>query len=133
MGFEIHNPQGKEITLEELEKEVQWLWSQVRPIHTVQYTSPHPLMLNSENNWVAVIGQAIAHPRDIWANKANGTTHWVNIKNTLSIAQSKIVSAKILQGGDLMKEIEEGREYLKPYLELIDYWRMAGYTFIKTA
>jgi hypothetical protein len=134
MGFQILNTEGKSISINELDAEAASFWN--KPVHPKRYANPIPqseidksegilkAQLETVTNWVDSIGWHINKPQIEW------TSGWDNIKCsmwTLSVCDWGMV---IMQPefGDIASKIEGVKQYLKPYFDLIDYWKSKGYT-----
>lgn len=114
MSFQIHNPEGKAIDINELDKEAAAFWS--KEPHGKWYASPD----HEGVNWFDTIGWAIHKPE-------NYTKGWDDIRCTLWAIQSKSLYDSLYLTEKFDAELESIRKYLKPYYELIYHWESKGY------
>lgn len=117
MSFQIHSPEGIEISLNALDLEACEFWK-------VEYDEKQYAHPNIENyyttNWFDAIGWAIHHPGDY-------TKGWDDVKCTLWTIQARPLYKELWDEEALLEEIRAIRVYLAPYYELIDHWETKGY------
>lgn len=117
MSFQILNPQGEAISLEELDKEAAAFWNTDR--NPGSYA--HPDTPNHyTNSWYDAIGWAIYNPEKY----AEG---WNDVKCTIWVIQARYLYNKLHDPIQITREIKDIHIFLKPYYELIDHWESKGY------
>lgn len=159
MGFQIHNAEGKAISIKELDVEAATFWG--KEVHPTSYACPQMRKKDESGwnyamryvNWFDVIGWCIH-------NQGHACSGWSNVVSTM-IAETigmhfidtsegykerpvpiiEFVECKELVNGEvksklhLPDKIEEKiyctLQFYKPYIELINHWQSKGYVPVK--
>ena len=117
-AFQIVDKEGKAVTLSELDKQAAEVWGvEVDEKHYAAPTKDE--MKVSGLNWYDTIGFRIANPNQRWA------TGWKNVLNELFITCMN--GCAELEDEELHWQIVAAKEFMKPYKQLINYWRAKGY------
>lgn len=118
-AFQILDSNNKAISINELDKQACQVWN--RELSDREYACPSD---ESHLNWFDMIGFKIA-------NQSNYHTlgTWTNVKHTIhmSILERKITDSKTGELSLSQEDIDFVRQYIKPYIDLINHWESLGY------
>lgn len=117
MAFQIKDKQNNPISINKIDEEVAEFWGQ--EVHPKAYACP----LNDGQrtmNWFDVVGYSI-HSGVKW------TSGWEGIKCRLLSFHTDDLALKSEE--DQIAALKSTNKYLKPYMELIDYFKTKGYQF----
>lgn len=119
MSFQIHDKEGKAITLTKLDVEASEFWN--KELNSRSYATPNDRLTSL--SWFDSIGYNIHNPN------VKYTSGWNNVKCSMLSVQTQEYGMLPLE--KQLEKLKFANEYLKPYFELIDYWESLGYTPMK--
>lgn len=130
MPFEIRNLEGKKIRDYILNQQAVELWGTKIITHQERKEPPYvtvaPLENDDGENWHNNIGFAIEYPNLIRAfDQKTAQQDWNQVKH--SMFNSLMEEWDSYKYEDIVKNMNDSLEHLKPYYALIDLWESKGY------